>query len=155
MSFKDQTFDQRFTKMGDEAEGHFVQFAADTLRLGAVRYGLDRPPIKMAGLPARVRYTPDFLMTKCFVEVQGVGRDQTVKLKLDKHGALHWWNDLRVDSFEGVRFYLWDSANQRECWIHLRDLDQLLAEGKGKLASFPEGKTYFAFNADDIFALAA
>jgi hypothetical protein len=109
----------------------------------------------MHALPARVRYTPDYVMSRCFVEVQGVGRDQKVKLKLDKLGALHHWNDIRTDQFRGVEFYLWDSTHERECVVPLSALDALMASGKVALDSFPEGKSYFAFDAQDIFDAAA
>ncbi len=153
-AFKDQSWEQRFGAMGDEAEGHFEQYATETLKLGFTRYGLNRPPLKMASLPARVRYTPDYLMSRCFVEVQGLGRDQKFKLKRDKLGALHWWHDLRVDQFDGVCLYVWDSHNQRECMLPLLRLDQAIDQ-HGSLNSFPEGKSYFELPADEVFRAAA
>lgn len=138
--------------MGDEAEGHFVQYATDVLGLGVVRYGLDRPPIQLASVPARLRYTPDFLMSRCLVEVQGVGRDQKVKLKLSKLGSLHHWNDIRTERFDGVKFYVWDSHKKREVLFPLSVFDDLIDQGKTALALFPENKAYFEFAADDVFA---
>ena len=85
MSFKDGTWAQRFGALGDEAEQVFERVA----RYGWVRYGLNRPPLQMHRLPARIRYTPDYLMSNKFIEVQGLGRDQKLKLKLDKIGRAH------------------------------------------------------------------
>lgn len=149
-SFKDQSWDQRFQKMGDQAEGHFEQYATEVLKLGYIRFGLDRPPLKMSMLPTRLRYTPDYLMSNMFVEVQGCGRDQLFKLKLEKLNCLHYWQNLHP-----THLYLWDSHNKRECMVHLFDLDALINAGKTTLAAFPEGKAYFEIKADDVFEVAA
>lgn len=142
MSFKDRDWQARFDEMGDLAEGIFEWVCEEVLDRGYVRYGLNRPPIRMSALPARVRYTPDYLMSNAYVEVQGFGRDQTLKLKLDKWGALHWWNDLHP-----TKLFVYDSHNKRWQFVGLPELDEVLADGKGTLDSFPEGKTYFAFHA--------
>jgi hypothetical protein len=146
MSFKDQGWDRRFESMGDMAEAQFEGWMQKRQR-GYVRYGLDRPPIQMHKLPARLRYTPDYLCSNQFVEVQGFGQDQTFKLKLDKHGALHWWNDLHP-----VAFFVYDSRYERACMIELPALDQLLNTGQSTMQSFAEGKPYFAFNGDQIMS---
>lgn len=145
-SFRDQSFEQRFEKMGDEAEGRFEVYAADKLQRGFIRFGLNRPPLKMSELPTRLRYTPDYLMGRRFVEVQGLGRDQTMKVKIDKLNCAHYWNDLHP-----FWWYLWDRTNERECMFHLFVLDQLINESKAEIGHFAEGKAYFAFKADDVF----
>ena len=144
--FRDQPFERRFDKLGDEAEQHFEEYAERVLNKKFVRFGLERPPLRMSYLPTRIRYTPDYLMTKHFVECQGFGRDQTYKIKLEKLNCLHWWNDLHP-----VQMYVWDSHKQRECMLHLFRLDDLINEGKANLGHFAEGKAYFALHADDIF----
>ncbi len=149
-AFRDGTWEQRFSKMGDEAEGRFEKYASDVLGLGFVRKGLSRPPIQLSSVPARIRYEPDYLMSKNLVEVQGVGRDQIVKVKLDKWNCLCFWNGIHP-----VMIYVWDSHKQRECLFPLFNFEKLIAKGKGSLGVFAEGKPYFAFAADDIFALAA
>jgi hypothetical protein len=146
MSFKDRGWSSRFDGMGDLAEAKFEEVAKSVLKRGFVRFGLNRPPLKMTALPARLRYTPDYLMTSRLVEVQGFGRDQTLKLKLDKWGALHWWNDVHP-----VELFVFDSHNDRWGFVTLAELDHLLANGEASLESFPEGKTYFAFPADALF----
>jgi len=144
MSYKDQDWSVRERDLGDEAEGQFIRWCEER-DINCVRYGLERPPLQMYKLPARLRYTPDFLLTNGFCEVQGFGRDQTFKLKLDKHGALHWWNDLHP-----VWLYIWDSHYHRDCVIHLLDFDKLLAHAN--IQMFAEGKTYFALPGDFLFA---
>lgn len=154
-AFKDQSWEQRFGAMGDEAEQKFEEYAKDVLDRGFVRYGLNRPPIKMHSLPARIRYTPDYLMSRCFVEVQGLGRDQKFKLKFDKWNSLRWWNDFKREDFDGVSLYVWDSHKKRETMFPLECLDALLSDGTGALGVFHEGKPYIEFPADDVFGLAA
>lgn len=148
-TFKDESWDTRFKAMGDEAEGRFEAYATDVLGLGFVRFGLDRPPLKMSALPTRLRYTPDYLMSNYLVEVQGFGRDQVFKIKLEKLNSLHWWNDLHP-----VRLFVWDSTHGRSCMIPLETIAALINDGHATLASFPEGKAYFAIQGDDIFDLA-
>lgn len=149
MSFKDRGWNSRFEAMGDEAEGVFEAVCEKHFHLGFVRYGLNRPPIRMSSLPARLRYTPDYLMSTKFVEVQGFGRDQLMKLKLDKWMSLHFWNSLHP-----VEMFLWDTTNSRWCFVTLDNLDELLAAGKAEIRRFTEGKTYLAFEADALFELA-
>lgn len=79
-----------------------------TYEYGWVRYGLSRPPLKMSMLSTVVRHTPDYLTSRGFVEVQGFGKDQIVKLKPAKLDALGQW-----DSFMPVELFLWDSTNSR------------------------------------------
>lgn len=145
-AFKDGTWAQRYTKLGDEAEGMFELYAKDVLDKGFVRTGLDRPPLALYMLPTRERYRPDYLMSDCYVEVQGLGRDQTFKLKLDKWNCLCFWNGIHP-----VRIYVWDSHKKRECMFDLFEIERLLGEGRGNIAAFPEKKPYFALPADDVF----
>jgi hypothetical protein len=142
VSFKDGSWQQRFGALGDEAEQVFERVA----RYGWVRYGLNRPPLQMHRLPARVRYTPDYLMSNKFIEVQGLGRDQKLKLKLDKHGALRWWNDLHP-----VELFVWDSHHHRYCYLTMNEIDGLISSGQVELDTFPEGKSYFTFEAKLLF----
>lgn len=154
-AFKDRDFAHRFDVMGDTAELRFEEYATNTLKRGYVRYGLSRPPLQMFRLPARVRYTPDFLMSDRFVEVQGLGRDQFCKLKHDKLGSLRWWNDIQKDGFTGVWFFIWDSHRKRECLFPIGMLDDLLADEKASLGVFQvDRKAYLQFHADDVFAAA-
>mgnify|MGYP006266363977 CR=1 FL=1 len=145
MSFKDRDFTYRLNAMGDQAEGAFEQWCADNEQ-NYIRWGLDRPPLNLRMIPTRLRYAPDYLMSNKFVECQGFGADQTFKLKVEKHGALHWWNDLHP-----VELWVLDSHNQRACLLTLREFDNVLGTAGAELRSFPEGKTYFAVAGDAIF----
>ena len=145
MSFKDKSFADRFGAMGDQSESAFEQWCEQQDQ-NYIRWGLDRPPLKMSMLPARLRYSPDYLMSAKFVECQGFGRDQTFKLKVEKHGALHWWNDLHP-----VDLWVLDSHHDRACLISLLAIDELLNDPNVTIESFPEGKAYFAIPADVIF----
>jgi hypothetical protein len=143
-AFKDKSFAARYEGMGDIAEAAFEEYA-ELEGISYVRYGLDRPPLRVAALPARLRYTPDYLTTDSFVEVQGFGTDQTMKLKLDKWGALHWWSDLHP-----VQMFFYDSKNDRHETLWLGEVDNLISY-HATLDRFPEGKPYFAVPAEVLF----
>lgn len=139
-SFKDAGWARRYASMGDEAEAVFEAVYPQ----GWVRFGLDRPPLRMYDLPAKIRYCPDYLTSKGFVEVQGLGRDRTVKVKHDKLDAMEQWHEeFRCDLF------LWDRTKERFGFVRLTDLQDAIAAGKATTEHFPEGKAYFAFNVDD------
>lgn len=131
--------------MGDEAEGVFEA----VFPKGFARYGLNRPPIAMHKLPARLRYTPDYITSNSLVECQGFGRDQTFKLKIDKWQSLHWWNSVLP-----TELFVWDTTNKRWCILGLVAIDTLV-EQCGEIRHFPEGKAYMAIPGDAIFEVAA
>lgn len=145
MTFHGKSWDARFNEMGDQAEQRFEQEFTE-LGLKFVRYGLNRPPISLARVPSRIRYSPDYLCHNRFVEVQGFGRDQLLKLKVDKWGALHWWRDVHP-----VDLFILDSHKDRTTCIPLERLDDLIDAGQCELRVFHEAKAYFAFAANDIF----
>lgn len=123
--------------MGDEAEGVFEE----TSKRGFVRSGLDRPPISMSMLPPMVRYTPDYLTSAGYVEVQGVGRDQVIKLKHDKLQALLAWADIFA-----CDLFVWDRPNTRITQFDITEFPVELCD----IGEFKEGKTYLALHADDV-----
>jgi hypothetical protein len=148
--FRNQGWSTRFESMGDEAEQKFEEWAARN-RKGYTRYGLDRPPIQVYKLPARLRHTPDFLTSTHLIECQGLGQDQSFKLKLEKHGALHHWHSVFP-----VQLYIWDSAKKREAFLGLMEFDSLLGTVGAQLHAFPDNnKAYFAVPADHIFSAGA
>lgn len=149
MTFHSRGWNARFTEMGDEAEGIFEMWAtANAVKFE--RFGWNRPSFSMSKLPTRLRYVPDYCTSSSLVEVQGLGRDQMFKLKLEKYNSLRYWNDLHP-----VKLFVWDSHHERYIIITLDDVDTLLARGAGTLDSFHEGKMYFAIPADRIFGLGA
>lgn len=130
--FSNQSFDARFGAMGDEAEGVFEH----VYEKGFVRWGLNRPSIQVSALAMKIRYAPDYLTTNGFVEVMGVGRDQTLKLKVEKLLCLWQWNHEMP-----TQLFIWDSKNQRYCYVSIPDLANQL--GIATMATFPEGKNYW------------
>lgn len=123
--------------MGDEAEEVFEQTTSN----GFVRYGLNRPPIKLGNVPEMVRYTPDYLQHDRLVEVQGIGADRTIKLKVDKYAALLQWNQI-FPTF----MFVWDSKARAYTEFPIDGFPVLLCE----LDRFAEGKPYFALKADAL-----
>ena len=139
-TFKDKPWEQRFASMGDEAEGVFE----DVYPQGYVRSGLDRPPIQMSVLPMKIRYTPDYLTSKGYVEVQGLGQDRIFKIKHEKLDALFLWHtDFRADLF------LWDRTAKRYGFVRLGDLEPILLE-HATTKHFKEGKPYYALHVDQV-----
>lgn len=130
--FKDRAFEHRFKLMGDLAEQAFET----SWKKGFVRYGLNRPPLKMASLPLEIRHTPDYLTSSHLVEVQGIGKDQKLKLKLDKWKALDWWNKVHP-----LLFFVYDSFNDRVIMLEWEALTKLCKDAK--ISKFPEGKEYY------------
>lgn len=119
--FRDQPLHTRKGTMGDIAEAVFEAVYPQ----GFTRYGINRPPIAVAMIPEFVRFTPDYLTSKGFVEVQGFGKAQQFNLKVAKYEALNEWHSVfRVDLFA------YDSHNGRYGFIRLHDfLDAYEAHG--------------------------
>lgn len=132
-AFHKQTWNNRFQQMGDEAEGIFEA----THKLGWVRTGLNRPPLAMHLIAVNVRYMPDYLTSRCWVEVQGCGRDKVIRIKLEKLEALDAWLKLG----QPVEFFFWDTTNKRHCQIPLETVALAAAQVEAKL--YPEGKVFY------------
>lgn len=111
--FRNRNWDERYLAMGDEAEQVFERVHPR----GWSRFGIRRPEIQVGKLPLKIRYTPDYITSFHLVEVQGFGKDQLVKLKLEKERALHAWNDDMA-----TQMFLWDRTNQRYGYIDIADL---------------------------------
>lgn len=136
--FHKQSFAHRFQAMGDEAEGKFEEVHVG----GWVRYGLNRPPVSMSMLTPKIRYTPDYLCSGYLLEVQGVGGDRKLKLKVDKAMALQQWSqDI------ALKFFVWDSKLKRHTYLEWSPLWLLLPYMPIK--SFPEGKPYWEIDIDE------
>jgi hypothetical protein len=136
--FHQQSFSARFGAMGDEAEGVF-----EGLNEGKfVRYGLNRPPVNMAMLTPFIRYTPDYLVSRGLVEVQGVGKDRKLKLKIDKALALQQWS-----THFDLLFFIWDTTLKRSGYVQWKDLWAVLPTMPIK--HFPEGKPYWEIDVDN------
>ena len=84
--FHQAPFAVRYTQMGDVAEGVFEKVFPAHHRLG-----LNRPNLRVMSLPYITRFLPDFLVADGMVEVMGIGRDKTLKFKIEKmHNLLRW-----------------------------------------------------------------
>ena len=141
--FADQSFSKRLNNMGDLAEGVFEEWCGTNF----ARYGLNRPPIAMWKLPAKIRYTPDYITSDYLVEVQGFGRKQVVHMKLDKWDALLWWNHTTMP----VRLFLHDSHKNRELMFPIIELTPLVEAAE--VRKFPEGNEYYAIDAGEVWSL--
>lgn len=142
MSFKDEPFSKRFAKggMGDLAEGVFES----TYPEGWARYGISRPPVNLTNVPAFVRYTPDYLTAKGLVEVQGFGRDQMLKVKVDKLEALVEWTFYDPDF--PVHLFLYDSVNRETAWVNVESLNRSRFD-TAHVGAFDGGtKPYYAWH---------
>jgi len=136
--FHQKDWESRYAQMGDEAEAKF-----DQVHPNSAPFGLNRPPVNLTKVPAFIRYMPDRLMHDRLIEVMGVGRDQTLKLKTDKLFHLHHWNSIHP-----TWLFLWDSHKKRWAEILVSDLVGvvLLTEVK----EFPEGKRYYSVPVDAL-----
>jgi hypothetical protein len=132
-TFKDKPWNQRFLKLGDEAEGVFENWAARH-NIGFHRSGLNRPPFDMNKLSKMVCYTPDYLTADGYIECQGYGKDQLIKLKDDKLDALQGWNLIQATSM-----FLWDNVRKRVCQVPISWFGTTPAITTG---IYPEGKKY-------------
>src|SRR5262245_28586464 len=104
MAFIERPWADRYAYMGDTAE---VEFEA-RYKLGFVRTGIKRPPLKVYDLHPYVRRMPDYLTQDGWVEVLGIGADLTLKLNVDKLCALRFWALLMP-----VTLWIWDSHRKR------------------------------------------
>jgi hypothetical protein len=140
LAFRDQPFAERYRRLGDEAEGVFESVFPRRF----ARYGLDRPAINLDFVPPFVRYSPDYITTDGFVEVQGMGRDRQFKLKNDKLDALcHWNRHLATVMF------VWDSDARRYGTCGLPALYCAML-GQGVAGCFDYAKPYRALHVDAL-----
>ena len=152
MTFASQSWTKRYEAMGDQAEAKWEEVCHEYVGLGpdgipcSVRAGLSRPPFNPKSLPTSVRYTPDYVTPIGWVECQGVGRDQVLKVKVEKMMDMF----ARSRDFP-VHLFVWDSQKKRHAMLTTDRLFQLIDGGKAPLGYFPEPKAYFGFRCDDIF----
>jgi hypothetical protein len=139
-SFADSSWSARSARMGDEAE----QVFREVYGKGFAEWGLRKPPIKVSGLPLRVRRAPDFLTSDEFVEAMGMGRAGVLKLSIEKWLGLSLW----AVEFP-LRIFIWDSHKKRWGFITHQQVTDLIVKGQ-KLGRFPEGKAYYELPVDDM-----
>jgi hypothetical protein len=138
VAFNDRPFAERFTYMGDTAEASVINAHDGKV----VRFGLERPPFGLKGMPVELRGAPDFLGGKFFFEACGVGRDQIVKIKKYKHEAQLWWNELHP-----VIYHVYDPVNKRWVEIEVAEVQRLIEEGLAPLERFATDRVeYYALS---------
>lgn len=140
MGYSDAPWEARYATLGDVAEAEFEAH----YKLGFVRTGLKRPPVRVRDLHPYVRQLPDYLTSRGWVEVMGLGEDQILKLKIDKLAALRFWGMLMP-----VVLWVWDSHKRRHAEVPLERLEKLAA--KAKVSFFPEGALYYELPAAELF----
>lgn len=126
--------------MGGPAEQTFEEVC----EVGWARFGLNLPPIQVHKLPLMIRYMPDYITTKALIECQGFGRDQVVKLKLEKLLGLQRW---MVE--HPTELFLWDSHKKRYGTITVNDICSAVV-AQGQIAEFREGTKYWRVEADGL-----
>lgn len=141
MSYADQPWEARVGVLGDKAEAEFEARS----RLGFVRTGLKRPPIRVRDLHPYVAQLPDYLTTKGWIEVMGMGEDGILKLKIKKLEALNYWGLLMP-----LVLWVWDSHKKRHTEVPLERLNDLAVSAK--IGFFPEGTPYYELHAGGLFS---
>lgn len=136
MSFAEKTWDERFETMGDIAEQAFEL----NWQHPYSRFGLNRPDLNVGALPAKVRYTPDYMTTLegtkgVLVEVQGAGKDGVFKFKDEKLNALAEW-DLDCPT----TLWLWDDINSDGYWISLPQIRLAVYRKTGTTSGMFDGR---------------
>jgi len=146
MSFKDEQWVKRYKAMGDEAETVF-RLDADLRRRPYIESGLRRPPFHVGRLPDVERYRPDFLVVPRkedgephFVEVQGVGRDGIVKLKVSKLKALLFWTTVLP-----VTLFVWNNQTRTVIEADVKVLGAMAVRAKleGRMGCFDGIHPYY------------
>jgi hypothetical protein len=132
LKYSSQPWESRLGTLGDPAE---TEFEARS-KLGFVRIGLKRPPIRVRDLHPYVRQLPDYLTTNGWVEVMGMGEDGILKLKVIKLEALNFWGLLMP-----LTLWVWDSHKKRYAKVSLERLNDLAVSAK--IGFFPEGTPYY------------
>lgn len=136
-AYHKRDFASRFAQMGDAAEGIY-----DELNPRHHKLGLNRPPFSMAQMDPMLRYLPDRMEREAFVEVMGIGRDKTLKLKIEKIAALLMWQVIA-----DVDLFVSSSASGATWRAPIEDwLTACIAYGE--VSMFPEGKAFVALHSD-------
>lgn len=150
MTYNQQRWGDRVRTLGDIAEGVFEEVAP----LGShVRYGLNRPPFTVKTLTSMQRNTPDYLCgTGDFVEVMGCGRDNVIKLKLEKWAAQKRWQKVGP-----VRFFFWNSNHSEWALLTIKQVQELVTKARKAdgVQAFDDGNEYLGLRwewIENVFA---
>ena len=143
-SFHQSPFHVRFGAMGDVAESVFENVYPNNHRLG-----LNRPNLHTQSLPYIMRFLPDYLTVDGMVEVMGVGRDKTLKFKIEKMNALARWQTMAP-----VSLFVYDSSKKR-WWCAPLEMWQEACIKSGTVDHFDDNKKAYVRLLTDDFPTAA
>jgi len=141
-NFKEKSWSNRYSTMGDIAETAFIGVYPHAHRLG-----LNRPDFDVRGMADPMRYAPDFMMSDGLYEVMGVASrgDSLLKIKFEKLDALSTWMCIGP-----VNLFIYDSSKKRYWEGGLREWIKA-CHRCAEVARFPDNKKpYFALHIDDF-----
>lgn len=140
MSFHEAPFAQRYAIMGDIAEAIFEQVEPKHHRLG-----YNRPPFYVANLPLMLRNLPDYMIKEGLVEVMGIGKDKTLKLKIEKLRSLLNWQLVA-----NVELFVYDSHRKTYWRAPINEWELACAEF-ATMDRFPDdNRPYYRLNSDNF-----
>jgi hypothetical protein len=138
--FSKKDFGARYNLMGDWAEA-----ACDRVFPKSAPFGFNRPPFSIQQIPVRLRYAPDRITPREFLEVKGVGRDGLIKIKHEDLSCLLWWDDLFP-----VEIFVYDSHRNRWAVVSIKDIQAWASAGELEMDRFqeataeePEGRAFW------------
>jgi len=138
MSFHEAPFAQRYAIMGDIAEAVFEQVEPKHHRLG-----YNRPPFYVANLPLMLRNLPDYMIKEGLCEVMGIGKDKTLKLKVEKLRSLLNWTMV-----SSVELFVYDSHRKMYWRAPIFEWGHACAEF-ATMDRFPDdNRAYYRLNSD-------
>jgi len=157
--YRDQPWNARFGKMGDQAETVFEEVRP----LGPfIRFGWNRPQgISVTHMPVVLRHKPDYYAAGSLIEVVGLGKDGILKLKVSKYEALKLWRQLMAgDDMMGqggeILLFVWNSHKKMYALLSWEEQKQLVAAARREgIKEFNDGNRYFPIPWDSITAKAS
>ena len=126
--------------MGDAAEEVFSRIYPRNSRCG-----LNRPDMNVAAMTTLSRCIPDFQTEDAFVEVMGIGRDATLKLKVEKGLALVQWQFIA-----NVDIFVSDSHRRRWWRAPLQEWLEACFQHSEVKRFHDNNKLYWALHADNF-----
>jgi len=138
--FHEAPFAQRYAIMGDIAESVFEDVEPKHHRLG-----YNRPPFYVANLPLMLRNLPDYMIKEGLVEVMGIGKDKTLKLKVEKLRSLLNWQLIA-----NVELFVYDSHRKQYWRAPITEWELACAE-HATMDRFPDDlRPYYRLNSDNF-----
>jgi hypothetical protein len=126
--------------MGDIAESVFEDVEPKHHRLG-----YNRPPFYVANLPLMLRNLPDYMIKEGLVEVMGIGKDKTLKLKVEKLRSLLNWQLIA-----NVELFVYDSHRKQYWRAPIMEWELACAE-YATMDRFPDDlRPYYRLNSDNF-----